>query len=221
MLSDSSSDRGQYKQVRGLAVAGPPTPRRQDTDRRGQRSWKALSVILASLSAGLGVALAHHFMNVYLDGKPVNKITLSQSWVSRFGTALAFLVKLSFTISVGAAFVQYQWMRFHKESFRIQDVDALTSVLGNFLSFFASSVWFRQPVLLTLGLVSWYELSLFPAAWGLTLIGSYHSLQLLPQVLSLYSPRTPRIQRLCKLHNPFSTMQQTTDICRQGVVAMR
>ena len=118
-------------------------------------SWRAPIIILASLVLGLGVALAHHFMNARLNGRPVADVALSQSWVSRFGTALPFLVKLAFTTSVGAAFIQHQWLSFHRQSFRVKEIDAVTSVLGNALTFFTTKICARSVSLTLIALVSW------------------------------------------------------------------
>jgi hypothetical protein len=119
------------------------------------KSWRAPTIILFTLLVGLGVALAHHFMNVCLDNVPIEHVSVSQAWISRFSTALAFLAKLSFTTSIGASFVQHQWLRFHQQSFRVGEVDAVTSVLTDLLSLFSSSVWFRHPVLVMTALASW------------------------------------------------------------------
>lgn len=108
-----------------------------------------------ALLAGFGVALAHHLMCTNLDGRAIADVPVSQAWISRFGTALAFLVKMTLAISVGAAYTQHQWMRLQRENFSTEDVDALTSVLGNVFSLFSSTVWTRHPLLTLVALVSW------------------------------------------------------------------
>lgn len=118
-------------------------------------NWRATRTIVIALLFGLGVALAHHFTYSSLDGKLVAEVSLSQAWISRIGTALAFVAKLAFTISVGASFVQHQWLQFYRRPFRVKDVDVLTGVLGNLLCFLESRVWFHQPLLMLLALVSW------------------------------------------------------------------
>jgi len=111
---------------------------------------------LLALLTGLGFALAHHFMGVSLDNKPVAEVGISQAWISRFSTALAFLVKLALATSVGAAYTQHQWQRLREQDFRTSDIDALTSVLVNAFSFLGSTVWLKHPVLALMALVSWY-----------------------------------------------------------------
>lgn len=119
-------------------------------------SWRAPATILLALLIGLGVALAHHSMGLSLNNQPVSQVNISQAWISRFSTALAFLVKLALATSVGAAYTQRQWQRLHEQSFRTSEVDALTSVLANAFSFLSSTVWLKHPVLALMALVSWY-----------------------------------------------------------------
>ncbi|KAF2462933.1 uncharacterized protein BDR25DRAFT_320387 [Lindgomyces ingoldianus] len=120
-----------------------------------EKSWRAPATILLALLMGLGVALAHHSMNVRLNNKPVAEIKVSQAWISRFSTALAFLTNTCFIVSVGASFTQRQWLRFHQQSFTIAQIDAVTGILGNLLGFFSSRVWFRHPILVLTALASW------------------------------------------------------------------
>jgi hypothetical protein len=117
-------------------------------------SWRAPITILLALLVGLGFALAHHFMGASLNNKPVD---ISQAWVSRFSTALAFLVKLALATSVGAAYTQHQWQRLRQQDFRTSEIDAMTSVLANAFSFLSSTVWLKHPVLALMALVSWYD----------------------------------------------------------------
>ena len=91
-----------------------------------------------------------------LNGKPVASISVSQSWIFRFGTAFAFLVKVAFGVSVGASYVQYQWHKFRRQSFRVDEIDSLTGVADDVLAFFYTHVFLRQPVLLLVAIIAWY-----------------------------------------------------------------
>lgn len=122
--------------------------------------WRAFFTIIISLLLGLAVALAHHFVNQYFDGKSVDRAPLSQSWVLRFGTGLAFLAKAAFVLSVGASYVQYQWLKLQSQAFRMDEIDSLTDILGNALNFVCSLVFFREPVVSLVAVVAWYEKSI-------------------------------------------------------------
>jgi uncharacterized membrane protein len=161
-MESFASSRDEYRRVSPSAQALKPSvtwePARSRHERSMTTSWRAPVTILIALLVGLGVALAHHFMGTSLNGQPVMKVNISQAWISRFGTALAFVVKLALATSVGAAYTQHQWQRFHEQSFRTSEVDALTSVLANAFSFLSSTVWLRHPVLALMALISWYVL---------------------------------------------------------------
>lgn len=93
-------------------------------------------------------------MGFFLAGRPVDDLTVSQAWIFRFSAALAFLVKTALAIAVGTAYVQQQWLRFQRATFILTDVDALTGVLGNAPNFFGTAVWFTNPKLVIIALVS-------------------------------------------------------------------
>lgn len=119
------------------------------------RSWRAPITILTAFVAGLGLALCHHFIGWYLDGKVVTSVSVSQGWVFRISTALAFLVKMTLAISIASAFAQFQWLQLRKRDIQVREVDALTTVLGNVFSFLQGAVWVRHPLLAVIALVSW------------------------------------------------------------------
>lgn len=105
--------------------------RSDDTD----KSWRAPATILFAFALGLGVAVAHHLMGLSLDKRPVDQVPVSQGWIARFSSALAFLVKMALATAVGTAYIQHQRLRFREQSFETRAVDILTSVLGNAFSF--------------------------------------------------------------------------------------
>lgn len=145
-MPTSRTDALEQCRIMPAPASGPPT---------FKKSWRAPLIILLALVAGLLFALAHHVMGKRLNGKPVDDISVPQAWISRISTALAFAVKVMLAISVGTAYVQHQWLKFHRQSFMTEDVDSLTSVLGNALSFTGSVVWLRHPLLTVMALISW------------------------------------------------------------------
>ena len=95
-------------------------------------------------------------MNAHLDSRPTESVSVSQSWIFRFGTAFAFLVKVGFAVSVAASYVQYQWLRFHRQNFRVDEVDSLTDIFENVMQFVYTRVFLHQPVLLVMAIIAWY-----------------------------------------------------------------
>lgn len=118
-------------------------------------SWRAPIIIVSTLMAGLGFAMAHHFSNAYLNHKLISDVIIPQAWVSRLQTLFAFLVKMYLTISIGAAFVQHQWWNFHRRQFSAREIDAVTTVLGDIFSLFTFSAWRKVPSLVVAAFISW------------------------------------------------------------------
>jgi hypothetical protein len=158
-MANSSSTSTNYHRVQpSLKPPNASLPwQAPEPGRSSKASWRAPATILFALLIGLGFALAHHFMGLSLNNKPVAQVDISQAWISRFSTALAFLVKLALATSVGAAYTQRQWQRLRQQNLRTSEIDALTSVLANAFSFLSSTVWARHPLLALMALVSWYE----------------------------------------------------------------
>lgn len=115
----------------------------------------ALIIISCALIASLALALGHHFLYRRVQGRAINDVSISQSWMLRFGTDFAFLVSTTFGISVGTSYVQYQWLKLRRTSFRVDEIDCLTDVLKNALRFFYSLVFFKQPILFLMAVVAW------------------------------------------------------------------
>lgn len=155
MAQDAANNRTNASQVKIPTTASRAITTVPDNEKPTHRCWRAPAIMFATLLAGLGTALGHHFMNVSLNGKQVDQAGLSQSWVSRFSTSLAFLVQFFFATSVGVAFVQRQWLNFHRESYKIEEIDSLTGILGNIFNFFSGLVWLRNPILTMIAIVSW------------------------------------------------------------------
>lgn len=117
---------------------------------------KAPLVILVALVAGVSIASVHHLINTALDTRPVESIPVTQAWIARFGTALAFLVKMSFCTSIGAAYVQYQWLCLERQEFRTKDIDILTGLLGSPINLIDKTLWLQRTCLAMIALVFWY-----------------------------------------------------------------
>ena len=138
-------------------ASGEPTVTLKRTQFRnhGTPSWTAPLTMVLAFFAGLVVILAQHFTYSYLNEREVDSISVSQSWISRISTGLAFAIKVALIVCVGTAFVQHQWLRFNQESFTVNEVDTLGSALGNTSRLFVSTVWVSHPLLAFMAIVSW------------------------------------------------------------------
>ncbi|KAK5310170.1 hypothetical protein LTR70_009672 [Exophiala xenobiotica] len=113
----------------------------------------SLVYMLVTLVAGVFIAVGHHLFYSRLDGQPVDT-QISQTWVNRIGTGLAFVVKLFFVAAVGIAYTQYQWRTISRKPWKIKQIDSLTGVLNNAWYFYDVSLWTRVPVLTVMAVVS-------------------------------------------------------------------
>jgi len=111
--------------------------------------------MLATLIAGLLLAVGHHLFYSSLNGQPVDT-QIPQTWVNRIGAALAFLVKLFLVAAVGIAYTQYQWRTISRKPWQIKQIDSLTGVLNNAWFFYDVLLWIRVPTLAIIATISWY-----------------------------------------------------------------
>lgn len=146
-----------YGRIKYSNIRRKPLPQTMPVHKTTQRhsQWRALVAMLCGLICGVAFAIGHHFLYYNVNGQPVTNFRTSQTWFLRIGNLLAILVKLSFVVSTGVAFIQLQWMKIHEVALTVKDIDALSGVLSNVLNFFDTSVWWRFPSLLMLALVFW------------------------------------------------------------------
>lgn len=120
--------------------------------------WLNPVLLLSTFSSAVFLALAHHLVYNYFDDKVLSSNMDSQyqqKLISRVGTALAFLVKATLTVTISIVFSQQFWLSLGKKAERISDIDAISSVRGNILQLFRVQLWFRQWILAGLAVLMW------------------------------------------------------------------
>jgi len=108
-----------------------------------------------TLISGVVWAVSHHFFYASYDKHRVDGAGLSQAWVVRIGTGMAFLVKTLLVVSATIAFTQHQWLTSRSKSFKIRQIDTISSILSNPLGFFQTRSWLHLPILSLLAVVTW------------------------------------------------------------------
>ncbi|KAI0871777.1 hypothetical protein GGS24DRAFT_42791 [Hypoxylon argillaceum] len=111
--------------------------------------------IIVAISAGIAFAVGHDRYNHYLNGKQVDQISISQDWITRIGTAFAWLAKTTLAAAVATAYVQRLWTNLRTRSFEVQHVDTLMEAPNNPFAFFDPRPWIRVPELLFMGAAIW------------------------------------------------------------------
>jgi hypothetical protein len=119
-------------------------------------SNRSLTWMVLSLISGIAFCVGHHFFYANYDSLEVDSVDISQTWIIRIGTGFAFVAKTLLVVATSIAFVQYQWMTLSKQCFKIRQIDSMTGILGNALSFLESRMWLRFPVLTLLAVGVWY-----------------------------------------------------------------
>ncbi|KAH8704498.1 hypothetical protein GQ44DRAFT_764111 [Phaeosphaeriaceae sp. PMI808] len=120
------------------------------------KQWQTVQLFLCCV-LGVGVGVGHHFYYSYLDGRAAQ----NQSWIIRSGTAIAFLAKLLFSISVGVAFPQRVWQTLRSKPLTIGAVDALFALRGEASSFFNREMIAHAKIASIIA-ISFWSLALVP-----------------------------------------------------------
>jgi len=104
---------------------------------------------------GIATAVGQHILYQYLDGKVVDDVPVSQTWIIRSGTAFAFLFKTVLVAATGIAFIQGFWYVIRRKALTVRGIDATFSALYNPLSFFSLDLLLETRFLFVISIVSW------------------------------------------------------------------
>jgi hypothetical protein len=129
--------------------------------------WRTPTVMVSAFTAGVLLALGHHFFYYSLSGSiaPSESYQVLSETVSRqqvnlaVGTSLAFMSKSLFSLAVTASYTQVFWRALRKAQYkaRLTDIDVVFSVTQDILGLFRASVWRRYSLPLTLAMIFWYD----------------------------------------------------------------
>ncbi|OCL03432.1 hypothetical protein AOQ84DRAFT_419192 [Glonium stellatum] len=118
----------------------------------GDVHWRAPTAMIFCSVLGISVALVHHFFYNYMDKQVVGE---NQQWVTRAGTAAAFIVKLSLATATSIAYIQWLWFRLKTGHSTIEQLDSMFAVLGNAWEFLNLRFWLSRPLLTLSAAVTW------------------------------------------------------------------
>ncbi|KAF7366719.1 Catalase domain-containing protein [Mycena sanguinolenta] len=128
-----------------------------------KKLWAPALTIVGSLVAGCLFAIGHHLYFSSLNGKNVQTTTVlsgltvfDEKWANHVAVALAFLVKFSFSMCVGVAYVQTLWKTARRPlGLSVAGLDASFSLLSNPMKFLSTDLLFSAQFLLLLAAISW------------------------------------------------------------------
>ncbi|KAK2745652.1 hypothetical protein FQN57_003548 [Myotisia sp. PD_48] len=116
--------------------------------------WQCPASIIGLFLCGIGCTVGHHLFYKRYDNT-LARSENQQVWVFRFGTGLAFLVKLFFGTAIGGAAEQLIWATLRQKSVRILGIDAMFSVLNNPFAFLVRDIWISAKTLTLVAVISW------------------------------------------------------------------
>lgn len=119
------------------------------------KRYRSLAWMILSWIGGIALAVGHHFFYTRFDNKQVAETSISQEWIIRIGTGMAFAVQTLFVVSASIACTQQQWLITRSKPFNVRQIDTVFSILGNALAFLQSRVWLRYPGLSLLAAIAW------------------------------------------------------------------
>ncbi|KLO12660.1 hypothetical protein SCHPADRAFT_405663 [Schizopora paradoxa] len=104
----------------------------------------------AFLFVGVLLLLAHHFLYVHLDGKPIDAQVFAvsglslrnQSVSSILGNAIAYAARTVLSAVIGVAFIQVLWLKLRRSQFSVKELDAVVACKGDPLAFSALPAWY-------------------------------------------------------------------------------
>ena len=114
--------------------------------------WKSISIPSGLVVFGLVLALGHHSVFKFLEGKPVS---YSQTWTNRLSNAVALIVKMCWTVAVGLAYQHTLWFNFRRRFIRIQSMDKLLELRSNISGFLNLECFRCAPVAMGIATISW------------------------------------------------------------------
>jgi hypothetical protein len=156
-----SSTHPKYQPVSNQSTAPhiDQTPHSSPSDppRSRSRSPRLIAYLLTPLllCGALLSAICQHYFYAHFNRQQVDQSVLSQVWVIRIGTGLAFLFKATMTAAIGGAFCHSAWFCFQSSSTTLGGLDAIFGVLQNPLNFFNRDMLFNKKILTLFALLAW------------------------------------------------------------------
>lgn len=115
--------------------------------------WRSTSLLFGLVVFGFMLALGHHSVFNFLDGKQVSSD--SQNWVNRILNGDALIVKTCWTLAVGLAFQHTLWYSFRRHHIKIQSMDKLLNLRSDVLGFLFFDFFRCVPVAMALATITW------------------------------------------------------------------
>jgi len=119
--------------------------------------WRAPTTIIVTFVFGLVCAIGHHIFYSSLDGKLVDNELSSQQINIAIGTAFAFLLRASLSVSVGVSYWQVFWRKvlYRGKALPVAHLDSLAGSLASIFDLLNLRVLLAYRSLALLAVLSW------------------------------------------------------------------
>ncbi|KAH7412328.1 hypothetical protein DE146DRAFT_642829 [Phaeosphaeria sp. MPI-PUGE-AT-0046c] len=146
---------------------------------RHPRHRKTLLLIFGQLFAAFVLAIAHFFCFYSLDGKIVDEVIISQTWVTATSFLLVTLIRGALTLCVGTSFVQYLWGMLQTEYLSLRDIERMFSLRTSLFAAINPQIAWKAPLLFSMGAYLWLlpVALIYPPGALIVSMDAYHSLQ--------------------------------------------
>ncbi|KAF2746517.1 hypothetical protein M011DRAFT_487283 [Sporormia fimetaria CBS 119925] len=117
--------------------------------------------MLALFFSGVLVAVGHHLLYSRLDGTIVRGFGdgssqyLTQTWILRYGTALAFLTKTLLASAVVVAYKQHMWINLRRKPNSVSTINAIFAATYDFLALTSPRLFLKARLPALMAFIIW------------------------------------------------------------------
>jgi hypothetical protein len=104
---------------------------------------------------GVVAAVGQHCFYSYLNGREVDQVIITQTWVIRIGIAFGFLFNYVVVAAVGIAFCHRFWFSVRREALSVGAIDSIFNVLDDPLQFLNFDAVFKAKILFLVAGIAW------------------------------------------------------------------
>ena len=139
---------------RANSATYPPTPQPTTNFVRWGVAWQAPTFMVTCATAGLALAIGHHFYYQSLHGTAAGS-SMRQQWAIKLGTAFSVIVLVLFKTTYDTAYHQYVWTLFKRRAYTLDALDKLFALTSSLVGFTSWEVISRAKLAVLLALTSW------------------------------------------------------------------
>lgn len=152
-----ASSTNRYEVIKSNMIKVRNTAHTSDREKHtgSMEPLKPLMLMGLSFVGAVSLAIIHHFFYAEYNHRIVDDMRLSQEWLIRIGTGLAFITKTLFVLAASIAYTQHQWKVIRSNEFELRQIDIISNILRDLLGFFQTRLWLKYPLLTYLSAIAW------------------------------------------------------------------